>query len=181
MAVGVATASASVINLSLGGYTHGDQPPVALAQLDDSVVVVVAAGNDGSDEPFWPAAFKHVVAVGALDTTRGASRRADFSNYGHWVDIYAPGTSIHSTYLDGSYQEPDKHLTHLKGWASWSGTPFATPQVAAEIARRIRGRGHCAAGNVSRLVGGDLAPRSWCRPGSISEPDLVVTEREIRR
>ena len=76
--------SAVVINLSFGGYTHGARPPVALstalAHFDDTVSVVAAAGNNGSAEPFWPAAFKRVIAVGALDTTGGKVRRADFSN-----------------------------------------------------------------------------------------------------
>jgi hypothetical protein len=44
---------------------------------------------------------------------------------------------VHSTYLDGSYTEPDKHLAHLKGWALWNGTSFSTPQVAASIARLV--------------------------------------------
>jgi subtilisin family serine protease len=132
--------SASVINLSLGGYTHGGRPPVALGaaldQLHDSVAVVAAAGNAGSQDPFWPAAFPRVVAVGALDTTNGEPALAHFSNYGYWVDVYAPGTDVHSTYLHGVYEEPDAHLEHLKGWARWSGTSFAAPQVAAEIASR---------------------------------------------
>jgi subtilisin family serine protease len=134
--------NAAVINLSLGGYTHGARPPVALstalAQLNDTVAVVAAAGNNNSPEPFWPAAFKGVIAVGALDTRGGKVRRADFSNYGHWVDVYAPGTEVHSTYLAGEYLEADKHLAHLAGWALWSGTSFAAPQVAAEIAKRVR-------------------------------------------
>jgi hypothetical protein len=143
VAHGLATANAAVINLSLGGYTHGGRPPVALAtalaQLDDSVAVVAAAGNDNSPEPFWPAAFKRVIAVGALDTTKGEPARASFSNYGHWVDVYAPGVHVHSTHLYGIYQEPDKHLAHLRGWAHWSGTSFAAPQVAAEVARLVLG------------------------------------------
>jgi hypothetical protein len=64
-----AQAQAPVINLSLGGYTQQDVPPVAsglaLAQLTDAVTIVAAAGNNASPEPFWPAAFKGVVAVGA--------------------------------------------------------------------------------------------------------------------
>jgi subtilisin family serine protease len=101
------------------------------------VAVVAAAGNNASPEPFWPAAFKRVVAVGALDATSDEPVRASFSNYGHWVDVYAPGERVHSMYLDGTYLEADKHLAHLKGWAQWSGTSFAAPHVAAEIARRV--------------------------------------------
>jgi hypothetical protein len=142
VAHGLAMANAAVVNLSLGGYTHGGQPPVALAaalaQLDDSVAVVAAAGNNNPQEPFWPAAFKRVISVGALDTTSGDPVRASFSNYGHWVDIYAPGVRVHSTYLDGTYTEPDKHLAHLEGWGLWNGTSFSAPQVAASIARLVR-------------------------------------------
>jgi subtilisin family serine protease len=46
---------------------------------------------------------------------------------------------VHSTYLDGVYQDPGKHLEHLKGWALWSGTSFAAPHVAAQIARLVHG------------------------------------------
>jgi subtilisin family serine protease len=137
----LAMADAAVINLSFGGYTHGGRPPVALAtalaQLNDSVAVVAAAGNNGSPELFWPAAFNRVIAVGALDTTGDTTRRAEFSNYGHWVDVYAPGVRVHSTYLDGVYQDPGKHLEHLNGWAQWSGTSFAAPHVTAQIARLV--------------------------------------------
>src|SRR6185369_9897228 len=74
-----------VINLSLGGYTLDDRPPVlltaALARLLSSGdrVVVAAAGNDGRhDRPFWPAAYagtsapwrRRVVAVAAHDGRR---------------------------------------------------------------------------------------------------------------
>lgn len=141
VAAGLAKATEPVVNLSLGGYTHGNQPPpalaAALARLDNSRVVVAAAGNNHSDEPFWPAAFSRVLAVGALDTTNGKPVRASFSNYGSWVDVYAPGTDVHSVYLDGIYQESDKQLEHLAGWGQWSGTSFAAPQVAAEIAKRV--------------------------------------------
>jgi hypothetical protein len=86
VAQAIPQANAPVINLSLGGYTQQDTPPVAsglaLAQLNESVAVVAAAGNHGSPEPFWPAAFQRVVAVGALDTTDGQQQLAAFSNYG---------------------------------------------------------------------------------------------------
>ncbi len=60
-----------VLNLSLGGYALDDECPsglsATLAQLvyRRDLVIVAAAGNKGSDRPFWPAASKHVVAVGA--------------------------------------------------------------------------------------------------------------------
>jgi Subtilase family len=139
----VATDPAPVINLSLGGYTANDQPPTglasALAKLGSSAVVVAAAGNNGSSRPFWPAAFQPVVAVGALDTTAGSPQRALWSNYGHWVNVYAPGVNVRSTYLSGDWKlatDPAPH--YLGGWAHWSGTSFAAPQVAAEIAKAVQ-------------------------------------------
>jgi hypothetical protein len=135
----VGQADAPVINLSLGGYTQQDRPPtassVALRRLDENVVVVAASGNHGSDEPFWPAAFKRVIGVGALDTTNGQQKLATFSNYGDWVNIYAPGVNVLSTYLKGMWKLPtDTTGWFIDGWATWQGTSFAAPQVAAAIA-----------------------------------------------
>jgi hypothetical protein len=137
--------SVPVINVSLGGYTQGDSAPpassAAIAALPDTVVVVAAAGNNGSNEPFWPAALKsnNVVSVGALDTTLGAPQVADFSNYGTWVDVYAPGMNVYSTYLQANWLLPNDNPPPrpIDGWAIWSGTSFATPQVAAAIANTL--------------------------------------------
>jgi hypothetical protein len=100
VALGLGQAEAPVLNLSLGGYTADDRPPIALEaalrRLGRDRVVVAAAGNNGSDRPFWPAAFKNVVAVAALDTTSGDPREATFSNRGPWVDVCAPGVHLQS-------------------------------------------------------------------------------------
>jgi subtilisin family serine protease len=162
VALGLARASAPVVNLSLGGYTQGGVAPVALAaalaRLDSSVAVVAAAGNNGSDAPFWPAAFPRVVAVGAVDTTTGTVARAGFSDFGSWVDVYAPGVDVRSSYLDGSYLEPGHGVEHLDGWARWSGTSFAAPQVAGEIARLVQ------AGTTARQAASQvLASARWVR------------------
>jgi hypothetical protein len=135
--------SVPVINLSLGGYTMQDVAPTAsgaaIAALTDNVVAVAAAGNNSSPEPFWPAAFGSVVSVGALDTTRGAPQVAGFSNYGTWVDVYAPGVNVYSTYLDAGWLLPNDTppARQIDGWATWSGTSFAAPQVAAAIANTL--------------------------------------------
>lgn len=104
---------------------------------DDAVLVIAAAGNDGSNVPFWPAAFDWVVSVGALDAN---GRLSDFSNYGPWVDVYAHGRNLVNAFPTGTYttyepQTPAGHVrTFTTGLAQWSGTSFSTPIVTGAIA-----------------------------------------------
>lgn len=90
-------------------------------QLPDSPmkggVVIFAAGNDGIENGA-PAEYEKVVAVGAVayDGTKSS-----FSNYGDWVDICAPGSSILST-VPGN------------GYSSMSGTSMACPHVSGVAA-----------------------------------------------
>lgn len=119
-----ATGEADVVNLSLGCYTFDDRPsPVlaqAVAQLGRRTVVVACAGNAASDRPFWPAALKQVIAVGALH----GDDRAWFSNYGWWVDASAQGVDVHSCFV---------RFGDFAGYATWSGTSFAAPAVAGMV------------------------------------------------
>ncbi|MDT4949842.1 MAG: serine protease [Pseudonocardiales bacterium] len=116
---------ASIINLSLGGYTSDPTESNAIAYAESlGVVVVAAAGNDATSAPFYPAAYPGVVAVGATD----ADHRANFSNSGAWVTLAAPGVNIYSTTpTAGSTLFPSNY-------ASGSGTSFSTPLVAGAAA-----------------------------------------------
>jgi subtilisin family serine protease len=133
-----------------------------LAQLHErypSTVLVAAAGNDHSLNPFWPAAAapgnRQVVSVGALRHT--AAGLACFSNYGPWVSVYARGEGHVNAFPDGLYAyrhaasdtcryrglyRPCSCITDraygdvvlIQRRARWSGTSFATPLVAGMIA-----------------------------------------------
>jgi hypothetical protein len=136
---------ANVINLSLAGYTDGDQPPVAidaaLRKVRSGTAVVAAAGNNSSSRPMWPAAFKRVVSVGAVDKDQ---RRAAFSNYGWWVDACTGGVDIVGAFpVFSPEQEADASEPFFDGWAIWSGTSFAAPKLSGEIAARVS-TGHYA-------------------------------------
>lgn len=148
-----------ILNLSLGAYTRRNEAPVGLAAVwrriereERDVVVVSAAGNDGVDKPFWPAATKTSIGVGALD---GAGSRADFSNYGPWVDVWAEGCDIESAFAEGSYQPVDGSPARtFDGICQWSGTSFATPLVAALIAARMSRDGVSAVEARKRVLAG---------------------------
>jgi hypothetical protein len=132
---------APVINLSLGGYTEDDRAPVAMAEavrvLLRDKVVVAAAGNNASDRPFWPAAFKGVLAVAAYGRYRRADVPSKFSNYGHWVDVCALGEGIVSAFAHYPVDHDGKS-PGFTGFASWNGTSFAAPQVAAMLAEQLK-------------------------------------------
>ncbi|MFC5703637.1 S8 family peptidase [Cohnella faecalis] len=107
---------ANVINLSLGNYADAEFMHDALKYAyDHGVVLVAASGNDNTDRPGYPAAYPEVLGVAATDPNEA---RAEYSNYGDYIDIAAPGTSIASTYPGSRY-------------ASLSGTSMACPHVSA--------------------------------------------------
>jgi subtilisin family serine protease len=82
---------ADVINLSLGGPDSTALRTAIDYALTRGVIVVAAAGNDGASTRVYPAAYDNVIAVGSIGPT-GA--RSSFSNFGPWVDVYAPGEGI---------------------------------------------------------------------------------------
>jgi subtilisin family serine protease len=134
-----------IFNLSITTPTRNDLDSLGfeawLAHVDQQqgVVCVAAAGNDGTNVPFWPAAFPEVVSVGAL--SRDWHNRATFSNYGNWVKVYAPGRDLINAYTWGTYQCQDAPYTGQEreffGMCKWSGTSFSTPMVSGLIAARM--------------------------------------------
>jgi subtilisin family serine protease len=123
---------AKVINMSLGG--PGDNPvlhdAVKRAVNVNNVVVIAAAGNDGNNTDQYPAAYPEVVAVAA---TTANGTLTDFSSFGSWVDVAAPGVDILSTYPRYP-QDPDD-----VPYAFCTGTSCSSPIVAG-IAAMVRNK-----------------------------------------
>ncbi|POR34321.1 Cuticle-degrading protease [Tolypocladium paradoxum] len=104
----------AVANMSLGGGYSASMNQAAAALVRSGVFLGVAAGNSNTDAgSSSPASEPSVCTVGASDRN---DNRSSFSNYGSVVDIFGPGTSIQSTWLNG-------------GINTISGTSMATPHI----------------------------------------------------
>lgn len=111
-----------IINCSWGGSGGGSygQTIIDYAVINKNCLVVVAAGNTGNDEFFWPSSFNNAYRV--VNTT-SSDTKAGGSTYGIDVDYGAPGTQIWST-APGTYTAVD-------------GTSMASP-VSAGVAGLIQ-------------------------------------------
>lgn len=110
---------AKVLSLSFGFSQNSTLLTNTLANArKKGVLVVCAAGNANSAILLMPAGTPGGLTVAGVD---GNNQKASFSNYGKGIDVCAPAVNVTSTYWDGRY-------------ASWSGTSFAAPIVAAQAA-----------------------------------------------
>lgn len=107
---------ASIINISVGGEYSEYVEEACNYAYAKGVLVVAAAGNDGVPYQSYPAAHNTVMAIAASNSS--TNTLADFSNYGDWISVAAPGVNIYSTYLAGKY-------------AGMDGTSMASPMAAS--------------------------------------------------
>ncbi|HEX8818285.1 MAG TPA: S8 family serine peptidase, partial [Archangium sp.] len=108
-----------------GSYSQAMYDSLAV-QREDGTLFVAAAGNDALNNdtataPSYPASYflSNVISVAAHDRT---DKLATFSTYGRrTVHVAAPGVSILSSVLGGSY-------------SAYDGTSMATPHVSGLVA-----------------------------------------------
>lgn len=157
--------------------------------VNAGVTFVVAAGNESTDAALSvPSSYDEVITVSALADFDGVAGGfgsatfafssctesvddsfACFSNYGHDVDIMAPGVGIVSTVPGG-------------GYGSKSGTSMACPHVAGAVARLLAADPSLSPADVraALLAAAEPAPCAGplgvCGddPDGIQEPLLMV-------
>ena len=150
------------------------------------LVVVVAAGNDGNAEALRnPASDPYVVSVGATDphgTSRAQDDRVlDFSNCGvgdRRVDVVAPGRSISSLRVDGSYidsQYPE--AADGERFFRGTGTSQAAAVTAGVVALMLERRPDLTPDQVKTLLtdtSDRVRSQSSCRGARTIDPDQAV-------
>lgn len=149
-------AGAQVINVSGGQLASGGKAEPFLAEAvrycaARGALIVAAAGNEGCECLYVPAALPAVLAVGAMGAD---GRPLDFSNWGYGGQgLLAPGENVLGAAPGG-------------GTALRSGTSFATPIVSGIIAlllSRQLERGEAA--NPRAVRDALLASARACQPG----------------
>ena len=111
----------AVANMSLGGGASSALDTAVSNSINDGVTYAIAAGNSNVDAcTTSPARVASAITVGSTTST---DARSSFSNFGTCLDIFAPGSSITS-----SWNTNDTATNTI------SGTSMATPHVAGVAA-----------------------------------------------
>jgi hypothetical protein len=106
----------AIANMSIGGPGSNICDAAMRNAINSGVVFALSAGNDAVDGLGSPARVAEAIVVGATDRN---DRRADFSNYGGGLDLWAPGVGVESAFFISD------NATVLM-----NGTSMASPHVA---------------------------------------------------
>lgn len=118
---------AQIINCSMG--TVENNPLIEDAVLyahERNVLIVAASGNSEQADACYPAAYPTVISVGAVDAK---GEHLDFSNYGTYLSLTAPGYAINAAW-------PGDQYTRISGTSA--SAPIVTGAIAATMSN---GRG----------------------------------------
>jgi subtilisin family serine protease len=152
----------AVANMSLGGETNRAADAAVRNSIRAGVTYVVAAGNGNSDaSAYSPAGLAEAITVGA---TNQSDARAEFSNYGPALDLFAPGVSIPSAWIGGDLMI-----------ANATGTSMASPHVAGVVALYLQNHRSASPASIRSALVGNSTAGVVINPGSESPNRLLFT------
>jgi subtilisin family serine protease len=158
-----AAGTPAVANMSLNGRRFEPQEQAINRSIADGVTYVVSAGNDSADAcTNTPAAVPAAITVGA---TAPDDARAEFSNFGSCVDLFAPGVDITSAFIGSDT------ATRVS-----SGTSMAAPHVTGAAALILAEHPTWTPAQVTTELLADATPGAVTDPGAGSPDRLLYVD-----
>ena len=137
---------ARVANISYGATPSSAISSAARYMKDKGGLVVVSAGNTGTDLGY--ADNPDLISVSA---TNSSDAITSWSSYGNYIDVAAPGASILTTKSGGTL-------------GSWNGTSFSSPVAAGVVALIMSANPHLSPAEVEGILKSsalDLGASGW--------------------
>jgi subtilisin family serine protease len=162
---------ANVINLSLGANNPTTILMSALEYASSrGVVVVMAAGNEGTALPGYPARYadKWGLAVGAVDNQNNIANFSNRAGINLLAYVTAPGVNVYSTVPGGNYKY-------------YNGTSMATPHVAGVVALMLSANPKLTDAQVRQIVTQTAVNGNKITTGSLNPNSLsnsTVSEKK---
>ncbi|MFB9908757.1 S8 family peptidase [Allokutzneria oryzae] len=151
----------AVANMSLGGGASSSVDDAVRRAIQSGVTFGVAAGNDNGKDACGtsPARTPEALTVGSTDSQ---DTRSSFSNIGTCLDIFAPGSSVTSTWNNG-------------GTNTISGTSMATPHVVGAAALYLSANTSATPAQVGKALTDNATAGVVKNAGSGSPNKLLYT------
>ena len=147
----------SVANMSLGGGNSTALDNAVNGAINSGITFVVAAGNDNSDA--CTGSPNRVAAALTIASSTSTDARSSFSNYGSCIDLFAPGSSITSTWSNGSTN-------------TISGTSMAAPHVAGAVALYLQSSPNASPSQVESEIEGNAVANKISNV--VGSPNLLL-------